>query len=66
MAKRQMFITKEIADRIPKLYAQDGKGDEAIVHVKWFCPWSQWSWFATEATWLCCSRGLASLARGGH
>lgn len=48
MAKRQMFITKEIRDRIPKLYAQDGKGDEAIVYVKWFCPWNQWTWFATE------------------
>lgn len=46
--KRQLFITKEITNKIPKLYAQDGKGDEAIVYVKWFCPWNQWTWFATE------------------
>ncbi len=46
--KRQLFITKEITDRIPKLYAQDGKGEQAIVYAKWFCPWAHWYWFATE------------------
>ncbi len=45
---RQKFLTKEITNRIPKLYAQEGKGDEAIVYAKWFCPWNQWTWFATE------------------
>lgn len=41
-------MTKEILDRIPALYAQDGKGDEAIVHVKFFTPWANWTWYATE------------------
>ena len=45
---RQKFLTKAITDKIPALRAQDSKGDEAIVFVKWFCPWNQWSWFATE------------------
>ncbi len=46
--KRQLFITKAITDKIPTLRAQDGKGDEAVVFAKWFCPWSHWYWFATE------------------
>ena len=43
------LITREIADKIPRLYAQDGKGDEATVFVKFFTPDSNWTWFATEA-----------------
>jgi len=42
------FITKEILKKIPPLYAQEKKGDDAIVYVKWFTPWSNWTWFATE------------------
>jgi len=45
---RQKFITKEITDKIPALKAQDSKGEDAIVYAKWFCPWSNWFWFATE------------------
>ena len=44
------LLTKEIKDRIPPLYSQDGKGDEAIVHAKFFTPDSNWTWLATEAT----------------
>ena len=32
----------------PKLYAQEGKGDEALVHVKLFDPTGSWTWFVTE------------------
>jgi hypothetical protein len=32
----------------PALYAQDGKGDEALVHVKLFDPTGSWTWFITE------------------
>jgi hypothetical protein len=32
----------------PKLYAQEGLGDEAIVHVKLFDPCGNWTWFITE------------------
>ena len=32
----------------PKLYAQDGKGEEALVHVKLFDPTGSWTWFITE------------------
>jgi hypothetical protein len=32
----------------PKLYTQEDKGDEAIVHVKLFDPTGSWTWFITE------------------
>lgn len=44
------MLTEEIRARIPGLYSQDGKGDEAVVHVKFFTPWGRWTWYATEAT----------------
>lgn len=43
-----MMLTKANREALPPLYSQDGKGDEAIVFVKFFCPWNQWTWFATE------------------
>lgn len=42
------LLTKEIRKNLPKLYSQDGKGDKAIVHVKFFTPWSFWTWYVTE------------------
>jgi len=32
----------------PKLYGQEGKGDEALVHVKLFDATGSWTWFITE------------------
>ena len=42
------LLTKEIRKKLPALYAQDGKGGEAIVHVKFFTPDSSWTFYATE------------------
>lgn len=36
------------SDNIPPLYAQDGKGDEAIVYVKLFDPFGRFTWYITE------------------
>jgi hypothetical protein len=58
---------------IPELYAQDGKGDDAIVWLKWFFPAGSWTWYITEydpkeriAFGLCCGDfpelGYVSLA----
>ena len=33
---------------IPELYAQDGKGNDAIVYAKLFTPDSDWTWYITE------------------
>lgn len=46
---RQKFLTAENIAALPALYSQDGKGEAAIAHVKWFDPAGSWSWFATEA-----------------
>ena len=42
------LLTQEILNRLPPLYAQDGKGLDAIAHVKFFTPDAQWTWYATE------------------
>lgn len=43
------LLTEEIKKKLPRLYSQDGKGDNAIVYIKFFCPWSSWTWWASEA-----------------
>ena len=42
------MLTKEIEKRLPKLYEQDGKGFDAIVHVKFFDAFGSSVWFVTE------------------
>ena len=42
------LLTKEIKEKLPKLYVQEDKGDDAIVHIKFFTPWSNWTWFILE------------------
>jgi len=43
-----LLLTKEIIKKIPRLYEQEDKGLDAIVHVKFFTTWSNWTWYATE------------------
>ncbi len=42
------LLPKEIREQLPPLYSQDGKGGNAVVYVKYFAPWSSWTWLATE------------------
>jgi exonuclease III len=42
------LLPKEIREKLPALYSQDGKGGKAIVQVKFFTPDSNWTWYATE------------------
>ena len=42
------LITKSIRKRLPPLYAQDGLGGKAVAYVKFFIPWSAWTFYATE------------------
>jgi hypothetical protein len=42
------LMPAEVLAQIPRLYTQDGNGEAALVHVKWFTPWSNWSWYITE------------------
>jgi len=43
----QKLLTAEIKARMPKLYSQE-KVKDPIVQVKFFSPWSNWEWYATE------------------
>lgn len=42
------LLTAEIRKALPALYSQDGKGYDAIAQVKFFSPYSNWTWYATE------------------
>jgi len=41
------LLTKENRKNLPKLYSQE-KVEDPIAQVKFFTPWSNWTWFATE------------------
>jgi hypothetical protein len=42
------LLTQELLQKIPPLYAQDGKGGQAIAYTKYFTPDSNWTFWATE------------------
>ena len=42
------LLPKELREKLPPLYSQDGKGGKAIVYAKCFTPSSSWSWYITE------------------
>jgi len=45
------LMTKEIESKLPALYANEDKEPEDInVVVKFFHPFSHWTWFATEGS----------------
>lgn len=48
MTHQQMFLTKANLDALPPLYSNEDLGEDAVVQVKFFCPWNQWTWYATE------------------
>lgn len=41
------LMTKTLAKKIPAIYEQDGKGDDAIVYAHWFSL-TGWDWYCTE------------------
>lgn len=42
------LLTKAVEKKLPPIYAQSEKGDDAIAYVKFFTPDSNWTWYATE------------------
>lgn len=42
------MMTDEIRERLPAMGATDGDGFDAVAQVKFFTPWSNWTWWATE------------------
>ncbi len=45
--RRHLLVTKEIENSLPKLYSQENVSDPQVA-VKFFSPYSNWTWFATE------------------
>jgi len=41
------LLTKEIRERLPKLYESQNDKDP-VLQVKFFTPWSSWTWYASE------------------
>lgn len=41
------LLTQEIIKSLPPLYSQE-KNPDPLVRVKFFTPWSNWTWYATE------------------
>lgn len=49
MAKRgHKLLTAELRKKLPPLYSQEAAGVDAIAYVKFFTPYSNWTWYATE------------------
>ena len=42
-----MLLTKAIRNKLPKLYSQENTPDPTV-RVKFFTPWTNWTWYATE------------------
>jgi len=41
------MLTKALEKKLPALYSQEDVEDPNVI-VKFFCPWNQWTWYATE------------------
>ena len=44
------LLTKEIVNNMPALYETEDLGNDAPIIVKFFAPWSNWTWYAKEAS----------------
>ncbi len=42
------LLPPSIAAQLPPLYSQEEQGDNAIAVVKFFTPWTNWTWYASE------------------
>ncbi len=42
------LLTQELINKLPKLYAQDGKNGDAIIYIKYFTPDSSFTWYVLE------------------
>ena len=41
------LLTKELEKRFEKIGSQEGS-ENPIVIARYFCPWNNWNWYATE------------------
>jgi len=43
------LLTEELRSQLPPLYSQESNSDP-IVHIKFFTPDSNWTWYVTEGS----------------
>ena len=49
MEDKMELLTEELRRSLPALYVQEGNPDP-IVHIKFFTPDSNWTWYVTEGS----------------
>ena len=42
------YVPRDVQGKIPRLYATEDAPAEALVWLKFFTPWTSWTWYATE------------------
>lgn len=42
------LLPEELARTLPALYSQEDQGENALAIVKFFTPWTNWTWYASE------------------
>lgn len=42
------LLPEDIARQLPALYSQEEQGENAVAVVKFFTPWTSWTWYASE------------------
>jgi hypothetical protein len=47
--RREQLLPEELRATLPPLYAQEKERDP-IVHIKFFTPWTGWTWYITEGS----------------
>lgn len=46
--RKHKLMTKELERKMPPLRSTEEQGADALVHIHFFSPYSQWDWYATE------------------
>lgn len=42
------LLPEDVARLLPPLYTQEEQGENALAVVKFFTPWTSWTWYASE------------------
>jgi len=51
-------MTEEIKGKLPALYStEEVATEDKIAVVKFFTPWTNWTWYATEGSFICPEHG---------
>lgn len=46
--RRHKLLTQELRNKLPKLYEAEGNMEASVAQVKFFSPYSNWTWYAVE------------------